>query len=369
MLNEIKDWGGGEVLTLDLASSLLKNGVDITLGCNRGSILSKKAEEAGIPIIVFPMRNEIDIFAVIYMVNLIHRDNFDVIHCHTMRDHVLGALAGKYSGKSLVVRTQHIHFPENPSFMAKLAYTKWTDKIICNSEYTKKSLEKSGIDSCLLEVVYNGIDFEKFKCHAQHSQKESIYSEFGLTRGDIIIGSVGSLFKTKGHEYLLKAFPGVLEKYPDSKLIVVGDGPERANLELISANLGIKEHVVFAGFREDVPEIIGIFDVMVVPSVWEEPFGLVNIEAMYSGVPLVATDVGGIPEIVKNDYSGVLVKPKSEEAIKQAVFQIIGNKEYRNKIKKNAKNEILLKFSIENTSKNMINIYQDLLLKSQTPVE
>lgn len=358
MLNEIKDWGGGEVLTLNLASALLKNNIDITLGCNRGSILSKKAEEAGIPVIAFPMRNEIDIFAIIYMVNLIHRDKFDIIHCHTMRDHVLGSLAGKYSGKSVVVRTQHIHFPENPSFMAKLTYTKWTDKIICNSEYIRKNLEESGIDPGLLEVVHNGIDFERFKCN---TGKEPIYSDFGLKKGDIIVGSVGSLFKTKGHEYLVRAFSGVLEKYPESKLIIVGDGPERVNLELISEELGIKEQVIFTGFREDVPEIIRSFNVMVVPSIWEEPFGLVNVEAMYSGVPLVATDVGGIPEIVKNDFSGILVEPESEEAIKQAIFQIIGNKEYGSKILENAKKDVILRFSIDNTSKEVINIYQGLL--------
>jgi len=360
MLNEIKDWGGGEVLTLDLASALIKNGVDLTLACNRESILSGKAEEAGIPVITFPMRNEIDIFAVIYIVSLIKRDKYDVIHCHTMRDHVLGSLAGKYSGKAVVVRTQHIHYPDYPSFIAKLAYRKWTDRIICNSEYIKQNLLKSGIDLNLLNVIHNGIDLSKFQ---ELNNMEQYYSEFGLNKREIVIGSVGSLFKTKGHEFLIKALPGVLVKYPEAKLFIVGKGPERNNLESISRELGVKEHVIFTGFRKDVPHIIKLFDVMVVPSVWEEPFGLVNIEAMYAGIPLIATNVGGIPEIVKNDYSGILVEPENEEEIKGAIFKIIGNKEYRRRIKENAKNEVLLRFNIDYTSKNVINIYNELLTK------
>lgn len=355
MLNEIKDWGGGEVLTLDLAVALRRFGIDVFLGCNREAVILERAKSADIPVIPFYMQNEIDIFAVIYIVNLIYKYKFNIVHCHTMRDHVLGGLAAKYYGGVPVVRTQHIHYPENPSFMAQLAYRKWTDLIICNSNFIKENLEKAGVNPELLRVVHNGIDFNRMKGSPCFERNDSLEN--------IRIGCVGSLFATKGHEYLIKAFPKVIEKFPGSKLIIVGDGQERQKLESLAYSLGIKKKVEFMGECRDIPEILSQWDIAVVPSVWNEPFGLVCVEAMYAGIPLVATKVGGIPEIVEDGVTGILVPPKDDDAIAKAIINLLENRNLRETLAANARKRVQDHFSADRMAKDVINIYEQLLSK------
>lgn len=358
MLNEIMDWGGGEVLTLDLASALLKNGVDLTLGCNPGSVLGERAKEAGVRVIPVRMRNEIDILSVIYLVVTIQKEKFEIVHCHTMRDHVLGSLAAKYLGKVPVVRTQHIHYPENPSLMAQLAYKKWTDKIICNSEFIRKNLIDAGIDSGLLTMVHNGINPDRMKIFENPKQ---FRGEIGFTGEEVLIGCIGSLFSTKGQEYIIRALPGVLRNYPQCRLIIVGDGPERGNLEALVEELNIRKEVVFAGKRKDIPHILASLDLMVVPSVWDEPFGLVSLEAMIMRVPLIVTSVGGIPEVVENNITGITVKPGDYEALMKAVVKILNEKDFTAKIVENAEKRVLEYFNSHRMASGYEAIYEELM--------
>lgn len=364
MLNEIRDWGGGEVLTLDLARALIRAGVDLTLGCNRDSVLLERAESTGIPALGFPMRNEIDIFAVMYLVGLIQRDKYQLVHCHTMRDHVLGSLAAKYSGQIPVVRTQHIHFPENPSFLAQLAYNKWTDRVICNSDFIKGDLEKAGMEKGKLVTVHNGMELERLSGTTEKTGgEESFRREIGYKEGEILIGCAGSLFETKGQHHLINAFPGILEKIPTCRLVIVGDGPQREYLKDLVRKNRVEEKVVFTGYRDDIPNILNSLDMMVIPSVWQEPFGLVVVEAMFGGIPVIASDVGGIPEIIKNNITGELFPAGNEEALTAAVLKILCEEELRRKIITNAKARVMEYFNSDRMAREVIEVYDTLKVK------
>jgi len=361
MLNEVRDWGGGEVLTLDLARSLSRRDVDIVLGCNRNSILQKKADKSGVQTISFPMRSEMDIFAVIFIANLIKRDKFDIVHCHTMRDHVLGSLAAKYLGGIPVIRSQHIHYPENPSILAQLAYKKWTDVIICNSNYIKNNLEKVGIDPGLLTVIHNGIDLGRMDIK---TDRELFSQEICLDGRESLIGCVGSLFRTKGQEYLIKAFPRVLEKFPGCRLVLVGDGPQREKLESLAGKLEIEGKVIFTGTRDDIPNILSCLDMMVIPSVWQEPFGLVNVEAMYSGIPLIATEVGGIPEIVENNITGITILPGREDLIAQAILRFLDDRDFARRVADNARKKVIEYFNADRMASETLQTYMKFFRSS-----
>ncbi len=358
MLNEIMDWGGGEVLTLDLVLALSKNGVKLTLGCNPGSVLGERAKEEGIRVIPIRMRNEIDILAVIFLVATIQKEKFEIIHCHTMRDHVLGSLAARYLGTLPVVRTQHIHYPENPSLMAQLAYKKWTDKIICNSEFIRKNLLDVGIDSSLLTMVHNGINLDRMKYFGKPKQFKA---EIGFINEETLVGCIGSLFQTKGQEYLIKAFPGILQNHSHCRLVIVGDGPERGKLETLVDELNIRKEVVFTGKRKDIPDILASLDLMVVPSVWDEPFGLVSLEAMSMRVPLIVTSVGGIPEVVENNITGITVQPGDCEALMKAVVRIIDDRELTSKIVDNAEKRVREYFNAHRMASQVEVIYGQLV--------
>ena len=358
MLNEIMDWGGGEVLTLDLASALSKIGVELTLGCNPGSVLGERATQAGIRVLPIRMRNEIDILSVIFMVAAIQKEKFTIVHCHTMRDHVLGSLAASYLGTIPVIRTQHIHYPENPSLMAQLAYKKWTNKIICNSEFIRKNLINAGIDESLLVMIHNGINLDRMKIS---ENPKPFRGEIGFTSGEIIIGCIGSLFSTKGQEYLVKALPEILKNNPQCRLVIVGDGPERGNLESLVEELNIGKDVVFTGKRKDIPHILASLDLMVVPSIWDEPFGLVSLEAMMMRVPLVVTSVGGIPEVVENNVTGMTVKPGDYKAISQAVVKILDDRDLTGEIVKNAEKRVHEYFNALRMASEVKTVYEEMM--------
>lgn len=358
MMNEVRDWGGGEVLTLDLAKSLIKSGVDVTLAVNKGAVLEERAKEISIPVISFPMRNEIDIFAVMYIAGLLQKEKFTHIHCHTMRDHVIGSLAAKYMGGIPVIRSQHIHFPEKLSFLAQLAYHRWTDKIICNSKFIEKNLESRGIDKNLLITIHNGIDFERLRPPTSDTPPAEIMN---ISNEETIIGCIGSLFENKGQYYLIKAMPAIVNKIPKCKLVIIGEGPHRECLEKTAREVGISQYVLFLGQRKDISQFLRYFDILVAPSIWEEPFGLVIIEAMSAGVPVAASHTGGIPEILSHGKNGLLFAPKDESAIAAAVLEILLNKELRKSLIQNAKTKVEENFSIENMTSKVTLQYQLLL--------
>jgi glycosyltransferase involved in cell wall biosynthesis len=240
--------------------------------------------------------------------------DFDIIHAHfTLPQGLLGLILKHICQKPLVV-TVHgsdITIQSKKEYLRPIS--KWVlegaDRVVAVSAFLKEEVIKLGVDPSRVEVVYGGVDIPKDA------------TTTSATSPGATITFIGAMVPQKGVDVLLKAFGKVKEKVPEARLVIVGGGPERDGLEAQSAEMGL-EDVEFTGLVEDLTDIYRGTAVLALPS-REEGFGLVLLEAMARGVPVVAADTGGIPEIVDDRRNGLLVPPGDADALADALLEVL----------------------------------------------
>jgi len=231
--------------------------------------------------------------------------------------------------------------------------SKLVDRIIAISQIIKKELiEDLGIREEKIKVVYSGIDLEKFY-PLDEKIIEAKKKEFGFYKGSKIIGTVGRLHREKGIDVLIRAFSNLTKRFDPIYLLIIGKGPERKNLEQLTKDLGLEKKVLFLGYREDVSVLVNMMDIFVLPSVVRESFGIVIIEAMAAGKVVIASNLGGIPEIIKNNVNGFLIEPENEKQLSDLMSRILSDGNLKKKIEKNALRTVKEKFSKERMVKDL----------------
>jgi glycosyltransferase involved in cell wall biosynthesis len=234
-----------------------------------------------------------------------------------------------------------------------------SDRILVPSQASKRMVvEKEGIRARRISVVYNGVDPEVF---APLHDRAEIRAELGIGAGEVVAGTVGRLSPEKGGvDLLIRAMASLRAEYPQVRLVVVGDGPLRPQLESMAGEVGLP--VIFTGTRTDVPRLLGAIDLFVLPSLLEAmPIAL--LEAMAMRLPVVATRVGGVPEIVRDGIDGLLVAPGSAAALHAAIGQLVGSPALRCRLGEAAQARVLSRFTIEGMVKRVEGIYDRLLAK------
>ena len=209
---------------------------------------------------------------------------------------------------------------------AERGFLRWVDVIIPNSHSTAQDFLDVGLGE-KTKVIHNFLDLEAYE------NAKDIRSELSPGEGPLI-GYVGVLHPVKGIEHLLQAVPEILSQHPSARLVLVGQEKEQgwqAHLESLVSKLGISEQVKFLGHRDDIPNVMKSLDILVVPSL-EEPFGFINIEAGAVGTAVVASRTGGIPEIISNQESGLLIEPGNSNAISEAVQELLNDTEKRRRL-------------------------------------
>ena len=233
-------------------------------------------------------------------------------------------------------------------------------KVVCISEYAASTLRGKSRDH-KIEVVYNALRMDEF---VDPSQGRDMRKEFDIPEGTPAIGLVGQITSVKGQEFFVRAACIVHEQVPEARFFIVGsliNEPYVQSIKSIAWDSGLsRESLVFTGVRKDIPKIIHGFDIVVVPSVWQEMFGRVNIEAMYCKKPVVATTQGGIPEIVLHEKTGLLVPPEDEDALSEAIMRLIKNPEERREFGEEGHKRVLEKFNAETHASNIERCYADL---------
>jgi glycosyltransferase involved in cell wall biosynthesis len=194
-----------------------------------------------------------------------------------------------------------------------------TDRVVTTSEEYRKILLQEGVPEHLLTVLYNGIDTNLFQPSPNRTNHKQRF--LGAVSNPPVIGTVGNLLPVKAHDVFLKAVSRILPVFPNALFVIVGEGPSRMKLEALCRHLGIQERVLLVGLRKDIPDLLRSFDMFVLTS-YDESFGNAIIEAMASGLPVVGTAVGGVPELV-TDATGILVPAGNDEAVAEAVIGLL----------------------------------------------
>jgi glycosyltransferase involved in cell wall biosynthesis len=291
-------------------------------------------------------------------------DGVDVVHCHNFGAFAYGAVAGRLARVRGVLYTAH--GPEFPSLrrQAVLERLPLADRVVAVSDYIRRSaIERAGIDPGRVTTIRNGVDIRRFAPSTTDAAMKKRL-EIGVGESDALIGVVARLSAEKDHATLIAAFARVAAGRPKSRLIVVGDGELMGELKGQTGRLGLDGSVLFLGKRTDVTDLLRMFDVFALSSK-EEGLGITILEAMASGVPVVATCAGGIPEIVEHGVTGVLVPPGDEVVLGDAIEWVLSHPEAVAAMAAAARRRVEEQFSLD----RMVAAYERLYALSVRPWE
>jgi glycosyltransferase involved in cell wall biosynthesis len=306
-----------------------------------------------VPCIIMPYLLKLYSFARGKKIDLIHHNNgFDIA----------AILLAKLLGKPIVAYQRGAEW--NSPIVRYLS--QFVDLYIANSEGTKKSLLSLGISIDRIKVVYPPVDHSRFDYQLKCTRQRE---EFGLRDGELCFGILGTLLEWKGHRVFLRAASRVLSAVPNSRALIIGDVPNgsvgfKRELFSLAQQLGIKERVIFTGFRSDIPELIKMLDVIVHTSIQPEPFGRVIVEAMAMMKPVVASMSGGPVEIIRDGYNGFLVPPYDDQKIAERVIELLKNPALAQRIGQQAYLESKTRFSISSHMMLIEGLYESILRES-----
>jgi sugar transferase (PEP-CTERM/EpsH1 system associated) len=325
--------GGAEKVVLELAKRLNKDKFSVIICCltEEGPIFNE-AKKENIRIFALGIRNKFCFLRAFKLFKLLKDEKIDILQSHLFHANLLGRILGRIAGVRILISTEHIMGLESrPRIWLNKLTSFLVDRYIAISFGVADFLSaEAGISPLKITVVQNGIDLDKY-AGVSLQDSDNLRASLGFGPADKVIGTVARLHKQKGHIFLLWAAKNVIRAAPDAKLLIVGDGPLRSGLENMAVNLGIKNNVIFSGFRDDIAGIMRAIDLFVLPSLWEG-LPLTILEAMAAKKPVIATKVGGVAEIVEDGITGVLVKPRDPNALAGAIIKLISDNQLREKM-------------------------------------
>lgn len=313
--------GGAERVISNLASSLDTERYRAILCLFRPGWLQELSERRGIRTFVIPTHGMTDWRWALQFKRLLWQERVDLIHAHEFDANVQGALVAAWCGIPFIA-TVHGKNYFWEKLRRRLAY-RWVSHhatMVAVSQDLKNFIQRHvGIAEQRIQVVYNGVqplsrctDEEILHCKA----------DLHIPIGDQVVGLVGSLYPVKGHRFLLEAVPDLLKRFPQTTFLIIGRGELEVTLKSQAQELGIDKKVLFLGLREDVSRLLSIMDVFVQPSL-SEGLSMAILEAMMAAKPIVATDVGGNPELVIQGKTGLLAKPQDSNALAECLRKFL----------------------------------------------
>jgi glycosyltransferase involved in cell wall biosynthesis len=285
----------------------------------------------------------------------------EIVHNHMYRAEVVGTRAAYVLGEKgcrrpAVISTIHssrIRCAEDRLILRRL--TPLMDRLIVVSKAIEQKIHDEGRDGAPVSLIYNGVDLDRYN-HQQPCC--TLHDDYSIPESSPIVGVVARLEAEKGHRTLIDAWPRVLAVHPEAWLLIVGEGSERNALEEQAEGLGISAGVVFAGRREDVPAVTAALDVSVLPS-YREAQGLSVLEAMALSRPVVASRVGGIPEMIEDGVSGLLVPPNDPPALASAINRLLSDHPFADMMARRGHDVVHERFCIELMVNSVETIYDE----------
>lgn len=348
---------GAEAVVINLCSALEK------LGCapEVGAFLHPHAPNDEIVIRAhrqhlrartFTCRGRVDPRTVSAIREHILTQQIDLVHTHDYKSDLYGYLAARWTRRP-VFATCHLWFSTGIRDQIYGGVDRFVlrkfDGVIGVSPPIGGRLHKSWVPQGKVTVIANGIDFSPFS----GVDEELSGREFGNA---LTVGIVGRLVRQKGHRFFLAAARGILKKFPEAKFVVVGEGPDRAQIEALAQELGIRGSVCFAGFRDDMARVYASFDVVAMPSL-DEGLPMTLLEAMASARAVIASAVGAVPEVIEHGKSGLLVEPGNANDLEAALLLLLNEVSLRHRIGENAR-ESVARFSSDRMARNYLEFYQ-----------
>ena len=363
-------------LTMD---GLKSRGYETALACAPGGKLNALVRSHGMKVTVFknlvqPIHPLKDCLIVFDLALFLRKHPCHIVHTHNSKAGFVGRLAAKLAGTPVIVHTVHgfSFHDQEPRWrqvlfrsMERLA-ARWCDHMIFISQpLTEWAIREKIGRKGKMTRIYSGIELERFR-PASEEEKKRLRKKWGLGEKDAVVGIVSKLWEGKGHAVLLDAFQEIRQIKRQTKLVIVGEGYLLNDLKSLAEKHGMNGAVIFAGFQADVAPLIATFDVAVLPSLFEG-MGRVLLEAMAMGKPVVASRVGGIPDLVEHGVNGCLVRPGSAEELKDAILRILDDQALARKMGQAGREKTREDFDASAMVDAIERVYRKLLLRKGVP--
>ncbi|MCM8764175.1 MAG: glycosyltransferase [Candidatus Omnitrophica bacterium] len=347
------DVGGTEKQLLLLCRYINRKKFQVVVISLRGGRMKEEFQKENILVRVIGKRFRFDVIALFKLIMILLRERPDILHTLMFTSNTWGRVAGILTGTDVIIASERSIdlWKKKHHFFIDRLLGFFTDKIVCNSVSVQNRYKKNlGSVSRKIIVIRNGIELHKFNlCNGKKKERK-----------EKIVFTASRLSPEKGVQFLIEAARIILKQDKGIKFLIAGEGHFESNLVEMVKEYGIKDNVIFLGYRNDIPQLISESDVVVLPSLWE---GMPNIllEAMAMKKPVIATDVGGSSEIVKNGQTGLIVRPGSAADLAEKIMLLFSDKMLAEKIAENGYELARMDFGISSMVSSYETLYQHLL--------
>jgi glycosyltransferase involved in cell wall biosynthesis len=318
--------------------------------------MASQFREAGIEVRSLGLSRKTDIGVVLRLRALLKEMRPDVLHTYLLHGNILGRLIGRLVGVPVIIGSERtIGQARKWGRLATRLTNPLTDAVEVNSEIGGRAIERDlGVPSEKIELVRSGLDLSVF---SSANRRDELRSEFGVTADQHLIVYMGRLRTVKGVEFGIRAFATALEQLPNIRMVLAGEGDQRNFLGSLVSELGISEQVEFLGVRNDVPELLGAADSVLMPSL-TEGFPRTAIEAMAAGKPVIATNVGGTPEAVIDGETGILVPARDSDALSAAIVRLVGDTDLQARLAQAGRKRAEKNYSVDRYVSRLDELYR-----------
>lgn len=351
-LCESSDTGGAESILISLVEGLDKDRYRSVVCLLSDGWLKVELEKRRIETVVIPQPHSFDVLWLFRAYRLLKDRGIHVMHSHEFATNVYASVLSSLTGVP-VVATAHGKNYYGDKWRRRAAYrfvARQSTMVAVSADLKRFLMERIGIPASDIRVVHNGIDLSRYVVREGNND---VKAELGISAGQRVIGTVGNLFAVKGQTYLLKACKTVAGEFPTFVLLIAGEGDQLDLLREEASVLGISGNVKFLGFRDDVPSLLQAMDVFVLPSL-SEGLPLSVLEALALEKPIVATNVGGVPEIMEDGVTGYLVPPRNPDVLSEKIRLVLRNPDMAAELGRAGRKRVEKAFSL----KQMIQEYQ-----------
>jgi glycosyltransferase involved in cell wall biosynthesis len=319
-------WGGQEMRILLEAGAMQQRGHRVLIACAPDCRLAVSARALGLGVVGVAFRWALDWRAIRSVRRLMREKQVDIVNTHSFIDGWVGAVAARLATGVKVIRTRHLANPVSTRPLTRLLYTRLTDAVVTTGQALRRRLiQENGLDPERIVSIPTAVDLGRFDPARYPSS--GLRRELGIPIPAPLIGSIAMLRRMKGHEIFLEAAALVLARIPEARFLIVGDipsaSPVKAELIRSADRLGIRKQVIFAGYREDIPEVLAGLDCVVLASTRSEGLPQVIVQALAMARPVVATAVGAIPELIRDRITGILVPPNDSPALAEGILRVV----------------------------------------------
>jgi glycosyltransferase involved in cell wall biosynthesis len=354
-------FGGIGAYTISLAKQLKKMG-DVPIVASSGGDLVSLLEKEDICHFSIPLNTKSELspkicLVVFKLISLLQRQKIDIIHAQTRVSQVSAYFLSKLTGIPFI-STCHGFFKPN---IGRRIFPCWGKAVIAISEAVREHLVNDfGVDKKKVHLIHNGVEIEKFKMDKSPEQIKKFKQKIHIDKTPFVIGIIGRLSEVKGHRYLLMAAKEIVQFNSGVKFLIIGDGAEKKHLLQLVKKLNIEKQVVFLKPIFDTSLALKCMDVFVMPSI-QEGLGLSILEAMASGLPIIASNVGGIYTLVKDGVNGFLVSSRNPSAISVAIHKFLKDPSLLKKMGREGQRMAQEYFSLNKMASQTRSLYAQIL--------